>query len=138
MAGEVDVLLRLDEKGFPSLVLPKPLKFIQETVVKIRLLVSQLQANVLPPAYSAVNITGWALRWVGKADIDDLDADKKWDVTGAISSGVGGIFTAALTKTQTSFLANHGYSEILIATNGTAYDMRLPLIYTLAKMGITL
>ena len=125
--------LRFDEQGFPVIIGRKNhLNLIHNQEIKVELHVEKFDDSFLPPGFKAFDITGWVGQWIGKADINDLDVDKKWDVAGVIIDAAGGKITFTVLIASVNFEVKYGYSEFVFNTGGSS-NIRVPLTFTLSK-----
>jgi len=130
--------LRFATDGTFVLVAPRPLHLVSNEKVKVVVTVEEQVANSIPPSYSPINIAGWAGKWVGKLDIDDLDAAKKWDVTGAIVSAPAGTMSFDLPKASVNFEVERGYAEFILMPDGSTPQVRARHSFTLTKEALTI
>ena len=130
---DIILKLRFDEQGF-SIVSGRKnhLNLVHNREIKVELQVEKLQSATLPPGFVTVDITGWAGNWIAKADIDDLDGAKKWDIAGVIIDATGGKITFTVPKASVNFEVDRGYSEFVFNQGGDT-NIRAILTFTLTK-----
>lgn len=135
---DLQLKLRFNEEGRFTLGSKGHYAFVSNEDVKILLVLEKLVVSSVPPAFTALDITGWAGTWAAKTDVDDLDAAVKWNVSGAIQGApANGQMLFTVPKASVNFEVQHGYSEFVLKPDGTTPQVRVPFTYTLTKQGIT-
>lgn len=137
--SNLDFAIRFDERNRPSAGLSAfGNRFVSDERLVIDITLEKLQPTI-PPTYLPINITGWAGRWIAKADVDDADAAKKWDVAGVITDAVNGKMRFEVAKASVNFAVDYGYSEFVFTPSGTTEPVyRIVFGFALTKPGLTI
>lgn len=112
------------------------LEFVGNEKVAVELALSKLDEASIPPVYNPIDITGWTAKWTLKLDVDDADADKKWEVSGSILGlPANGIFLFTVPKASVNFTKQFCYSEFILTPPGVGAEVqvRIPLGVTITK-----
>lgn len=128
--------LRLDADGIPSLSMPRPLRLVGKQEILLDVLVEQLVVSSLPPAYTPVNISGYAGTLIGKDHVNDDDVAALWNVTGAfVTDGTDGLMRFTIPASSDDIEVDLGYGEVILSVAG-APRYRMPVPFTLTRAGL--
>lgn len=132
-----EIELRLDDHGFPSLTIPRPLRLISGAPVTLDILVRQLIISSLPPGYLSVDIDGWTARLIGKASVNDDDTAALFTVAGAIEGdSADGRLRFLIDAADLSQTVDAAYGELDVVMSDTQ-TYRIPFAFTLTKPGLS-
>lgn len=134
-----EIRLRFDAQGNLSNGDLRNFQYVSNQDIVLETLIQKLDETAVPPKLNAVDITGWAGRWIMKEDHDDADGLEKWDIAGVIvGPATDGRMSFTVDKADVNFVIQNGSSEIVFSSTGADIDIRIPVVVSISKQVLTI